>query len=314
MWGTSGSLATTPRSESPRPSPGRRTLERQSRLLANGLVVPAWSILLLVLAVPMAVAVYLSLRDAQIGNLLPSTFVGLDNYRTELGSGTFWVAFRTTLTIMILGLAIQVPVGLGLALLLHRRLRGTWFFRSALLIPMLLTPVAVGLTWRFMFDTDLGVINWLLETVELERINWLGARWPAVWAVTLVDTWQSIPFVMLMCLAGLAGLPAGPLEAARIDGASAWQTLCHVTLPMLRPVLLVTVLIRVIDAFKLFDIIFIMTNRGGPGTATQTLGLLTFNTGFGFLATGRAAALGLSLVIISLPLYVLWRLASRQHR
>ncbi len=293
---------------------GGRSLAQQTRRLATGFVLPTWGLLLLVFAIPLGMAVYLSVRNEQIGGFVPSTFVGLDNFRTELGSGTFWEAFRTTLTIMTLGLAVQVPIGLGLALVLHRQLRGSRFFRSALLIPMLLTPVAVGLMWRFMFDTDLGVINWLLGSVGLGTPNWLGSRWPAVWAVTMVDSWQSTPFVMLMCLAGLAGLPAGPLEAAKIDGASAWQSFWHVTLPMLRPVLLVTVMIRAIDAFKLFDLIFIMTNRGGPGTATQTLGLLTYNTGFTFLAISRAAALGLSLVVISLPVYILWRLASGTNR
>jgi len=161
--------------------------------------------------------------------------------------------------------------------------------------------------WRFMFDADLGVVNWLLRELGLAGVNWLGDRWPAIWAVVIVDSWQSIPFVMLMLIAGLGGLSQQPLEAARIDGANAWQALVHVTLPMLRPVLLVVLTIRLIDLFKIFDVIYILTSRGGPGTATQTLGLLTYNTGFIFLATSRAAALGVILVVMCLPLYLLWR-------
>jgi multiple sugar transport system permease protein len=291
-----------------------QSLERRAQSLATGLVLPTWSLLVLVFALPLLMAVYLSVRNEQIGGFIPAAFVGIENFRSELSSPIFWEAFRTTLIIMVFGLVLQVPVGLGLALALYQQLRGTRFFRSALLIPMLLTPVAVGLMWRFMFDTDLGVINWLLESTGFSAKNWLGMRWPAIWAVALVDSWQSIPFVMLMCIAGLAGLPSGPLEAARIDGASAWQSFWHVVLPMLRPVLLVTLMIRVIDTFKLFDLLFIMTNRGGPGTATQTLGMLTYNTGFTFLAISRAAALGLSLVIISLPIYILWRSASGGRR
>jgi multiple sugar transport system permease protein len=294
-------------------APRRRSalpLAKQSRLIAIGLTLPAWLLLLLVFAIPMTVAIYLSFRNEQIGTFLPSRFVGFENFRTELSRATFWRAFGTTLTIMLLGLLIQLPSGLGLAILLHRELRGSRIFRSALLIPMLLTPVAVGLMWRFMFDTDLGVINWLIGQVGAGGLNWLGERWTAILAVVIVDSWQSIPFVMLMSLAALAGMPTGPLEAAKVDGAGAWQTFWHIMLPMLRTVLLVTVMIRIIDSFKLFDLIFIMTNRGGPGTATQTLGLLTYNTGFSFLATSRAAALGVSLVVISMPIYILWRLAS----
>ena len=208
---------------------------------------------------------------------------------------------------------LQIPIGVGLALILDRNLRGSRLFRSALLIPMLLTPVAVALMWRFMLDTDLGVVNWLLHSVGLSRIGWLGEQRAALVSVVLVDSWQAIPFVMLLTLAGLAGLPESPLEAAFVDGASAWQTFWFVTLPMLRPVLYVAVMIRVIDALKLFDVIFILT-RGGPGTATQTSGLLAYNTGFNFLQTGRAAAIGVVLTLLTLPVYMLWVRASRAGR
>jgi multiple sugar transport system permease protein len=286
--------------------PGWRREGREALLFA----LPAWLILLAVFLLPSLVTVYLSVRNEQIGSFLPPGFVGLENFRTELGNPVFWQALLRTLTIMGMGLAVQMPLGLGLALLLHRQLAGTRLFRSALLVPMLLTPVAIGLMWRFMFDTDLGVVNWLLGTVGIGGVNWLGSRWPALWAVTIVDSWQSIPFVMLMLLAGLGGLPQEPLEAAKLDGASPWQSLVHVTLPMLRPVLLVVLTIRVIDIFKIFDVIFILTQRGGPGTATQTLGLLTYNTGFIFLATSRAAALGVVLVVMCAPVYLLWRKAA----
>jgi multiple sugar transport system permease protein len=290
--------------------PGWRREGREALLFA----LPTWLILLAVFLLPSLVTVYLSVRNEQIGSFLPAEFVGLENFRTELGNPVFWRALLTTLIIMGMGLAVQMPLGLGLALLLHRQLAGTRLFRSALLVPMLLTPVAIGLMWRFMFDTDLGVVNWLLGTVGIGGVNWLGSRWPALWAVTIVDSWQSIPFVMLMLLAGLGGLPQEPLEAAKLDGASPWQLLVHVTLPMLRPVLLVVLTIRVIDIFKIFDVIFILTQRGGPGTATQTLGLLTYNTGFIFLATSRAAALGVVLVVMCAPVYLLWRKAAEASR
>jgi len=144
--------------------------------------------------------------------------------------------------------------------------------------------------------------------------NWLGARWPALFAVTIVDSWQSIPFVMLITLAALAGLPKGPREAAAIDGANALRVFLHVTLPSLVPAILVIAMIRIIDIVKLFDIIFIVTQRGGPGSATQTLGMLTYNTGFIFFQTSRAAALGVLLIVLVAPIYLLWRRATLEDR
>ncbi len=284
---------------------------RMRRRRAAMLTLPSWLMLLALFAVPIVVGVYLSTRSDKIGAFVPGTGVGLDNYRRDVFDQTFVTALVTTLIITFIGLAIQLPVGIGLAVVLHRNLRGTRLFRTALLLPMLLTPVAVGLMWRFMLDADIGVVNWLLEQVGLSRIGWLGEKWAARVAIALVDSWQSIPFVMLMTLAALSALPEGPHEAARVDGASNWRVFRHVTLPMLRPVLFVTLMIRLVDSLKLFDIIFILT-RGAPGNATETLGLLTYNTGFNFLQTGRAAALGVATAVITLPVYVLWLRSQRR--
>jgi multiple sugar transport system permease protein len=294
-------------------SAAARQRGRSARLRVALLTVPSWVMLIAMFAIPICVGVYLSFRSDKIGSFVPGEFVGLDNYRRDVFNGAFGEALVTTIILTVIGLAIQLPIGIGLALLLHRNLTGTRVFRTVLLLPMLLTPVAVGLMWRFMLDTDLGVINWLLDTVGLSRIDWLGEKWAARVAIALVDSWQSIPFVMLMTLAALSALPEGPLEAARVDGASTWRVFRFVTLPMLRPVLYITLMIRVVDSLKLFDILFILT-RGGPGTATQTVGLLTYNTGFNFLETGRAAALGVATAIITLPVYILWLRAQRAAR
>ncbi len=264
-------------------------------------------------AIPIGVGVFLSTRSDKIGSFVPGTGVGLDNFRRDVFDRGFVEALLTTVIIMVIGLFIQFPIGVGLAVLLNRNLRGTRLFRTTLLLPMLLTPVAVGLMWRFMLDTDLGVINWLLENVGLSRIGWLGEKWAARISVALVDSWQAIPFIMLMTLAALSALPEGPHEAARVDGATTWRVFRFVTLPMLRPVLYVTLMIRVVDSLKLFDTVFILT-RGGPGTATQTVGLLTYNVGFNFLQTGRAAALGVAVALITLPVYILWLRAQRAAR
>lgn len=280
--------------------------------MATAFTLPAWLLVLALYAVPTVVGVYLSTRNRAIGSFSADRFVGLDNYRRDVANATFREAVRTTLTIAVLGLAVQLPVGLGLATVLHRNLRGTRLFRSILLLPMLLTPVAIGLTWRFMLDTDLGIANWFLRSIGLGGFDWFGDRHAAVAAIVLVDSWQSIPFVMLLAIAGLAGLPTEPFEAARVDGAGPIRTFWSLTVPMLRRVLLVILLIRLIDILKLFDVIFLLT-RGGPGTATQTVGLLNYNTGFNFLQTSRAAAIGVAVTILMLPLFGLWRLASRRE-
>lgn len=287
------------------------TIERSASRLAEALVIPVWILVLAVFALPILGAIYLSFRNETLGAFVPPRFIGFDNYSGAVADPRFWEAIRTTILLTVLGLVVQLPMGIGLAVILERNLRGVQAFRTILIIPMLLTPVAVGLMWRFMFDTDLGVINWALSAVGVDGPNWLGARWPAIWAIVIVDSWQSIPFIMLIVLAGLAGLPKGPQEAARIDGANSFQVFFHVTLPSLAPVILVTLMIRVIDSLKMFDIIFIVTMKGGPGTATQTLGMLIYNTGFGFFQTSRAAALGILMVIMVMPIYWLWRRAAR---
>jgi len=309
---TTPGTAAAPPNRSTLSASARRTVRRRRRRVAL-LTAPSWLMLAAVFATPIVVGVYLSTRSDKIGGFVPGRGVGLDNFRRDVLDRSFLVALTTTLIITAIGLAIQLPVGIGLALLLHRNLRGTRLFRTVLLLPMLLTPVAVGLMWRFMLDTDLGVINWMLDSVGLSRIGWLGEKWAARISIALVDSWQSIPFVMLMTLAALSTLPEGPHEAARVDGATTWRVFRFVTLPMLRPVLYVTLMIRLVDSLKIFDIIFILT-RGAPGRATQTIGLLTYDTGFNFLETGRAAALGVAIAVLTLPVYVLWMRAQRASR
>jgi multiple sugar transport system permease protein len=291
-----------------------RSIEADNAKLAEKLVLPTWLLIVLVFALPILGAVFLSFRNETLGAFAPARFIGFDNYVQALTDPRFWESIWVTCVLAVLAIVVQIPLGVGLALLLHRNLAGTQIFRTALIVPMLLTPVAVGLMWRFLFDADLGVINWALDQIHVAGPNWLGWRFAAIMAVTIVDSWQSIPFVMLIALAGLAGLPNGPREAAAIDGARSWQIFLHVTLPSLMPVILVIVMIRLIDCLKMFDLIFILTGKGGPGTATQTLGMLTYNTGFIFFQISRAAALGVLMVILVLPIYVMWRRATEYAR
>ena len=275
--------------------------------------IPAWVFLSVTILIPFVYGIYISFLNINLASFLPPSFVGIDNYKNVLLASETWTTFRITLIITVVGLLTQIPLGVVLALALHENLRGTRIFRSILITPMLLTPVAVGLTYRFMFDTDLGVINWALSLLEIEKVNWLGSQTSALIAIIIVDSWQSIPFVMLLVLAALTAISPSLYEAARVDGASSAQIFYRITLPLITPTLLVITMIKIMDFLKLFDTLFILT-RGGPGNATTTLGLWTYKTGFIFLELSRAAALGVLVALITLPVYFLWRKASKGVR
>jgi ABC-type sugar transport systems, permease components len=292
---------------------GPNLLRRKNLRPVAQLTIPTWIFLALVVLIPFFYGVYISFLNINLASFLPPSFVGFDNYQTVLAASETWSTLRITLIITFIGLLTQIPIGILLALVLHENLRGTKIFRSILITPMLLTPVAVGLTYRFMFDTDLGVINWALGSIGIEKVNWLGSQTSALFAIIIVDSWQSIPFVMLLVLAALTAISPSLYEAARVDGASASQIFRRITLPLITPTLLVITMIKIMDFLKLFDTLFILT-RGGPGNATTTLGLWTYKTGFVFLEFSRAAALGVIITIITLPVYFLWRRASRGVR
>ncbi|MGA1305822.1 MAG: carbohydrate ABC transporter permease [Candidatus Nanopelagicaceae bacterium] len=288
-------------------------LRRKNLRPVAQLTIPTWIFLALVVLIPFFYGVYISFLNINLASFLPPSFVGFDNYQTVLAASETWSTLRITLIITFIGLLTQIPIGILLALVLHENLRGTKIFRSILITPMLLTPVAVGLTYRFMFDTDLGVINWALGSIGIEKVNWLGSQTSALFAIIIVDSWQSIPFVMLLVLAALTAISPSLYEAARVDGASVSQIFRRITLPLITPTLLVITMIKIMDFLKLFDTLFILT-RGGPGNATTTLGLWTYKTGFVFLEFSRAAALGVIITIITLPVYFLWRRASKGVR
>jgi len=293
---------------------GPRTISKRKNLRPVGhFTIPTWILLSFTILIPFFYGIYISFQNINLASFLPPNFVGFDNYRTALAAPETWSTLRITLLITFFGLLFQIPLGIFLALALHENLRGTKIFRSILITPMLLTPVAVGLTYRFMFDTDLGVINWFLDILGIEKVNWLGSQTSALFAVIIVDSWQSVPFVMLLVLAALTAISPSLYEAARVDGANSSQIFRRLTLPLITPTLLVITMIKIMDFLKLFDTLFILT-RGGPGNSTTTLGLWAYKTGFISLELSRAAALGVLIALITMPVYLLWRKASRGVR
>ena len=293
---------------------GSRSISRRKNLRPVAqFTIPTWILLAFTILVPFIYGIYISFQNINLASFLPPSFVGFENYRTALAAPETWSTLRITLLITFFGLLFQIPLGIVLALALHENLKGAKIFRSILITPMLLTPVAVGLTYRFMFDTDLGVINWFLDIFGVEKVNWLGSQTSALLAVIIVDSWQSVPFVMLLVLAALTAISPSLYEAARVDGANSRQIFRRLTLPLITPTLLVITMIKIMDFFKLFDTLFILT-RGGPGNSTTTLGLWAYKTGFVFLELSRAAALGVLIALITMPVYLLWRKASKGVR
>jgi multiple sugar transport system permease protein len=271
---------------------------------------PLLALLGVLVAYPLGYSIYLSFTDRRI--VRPDyQFVGLDNYTGLVDNSDYIASLRNTLIFVVLAVGIELVIGLALALAMQRQKFARNVTRSFLLTPMFVTPIAVGLMFRFLLNSQLGVIPTLLDQVGLS-IDFFGPSL-ALLTVVAIDVWQWTPFMVLLLLAGLESLPKQPFEAAKVDGASAWMTFRRVTLPMMKPVIFVAVLIRALDAFKVFEYVF-ATTRGGPGVSTETIQYQVYRTGIQFFRLGEAAAMAFVLVAIVLGMVVLlYRIVMRER-
>lgn len=230
--------------------------------------------------------------------------VGLENYRWLLTNehSTFWASVRVTAVYLLGTLIPELIIGFAIALLLNRKMRGNSLFTAVLVIPIVLMPSMVGLIGRLYFSYD-GLINYFFEALTGVRHNWYGKDLALV-AVILVDIWEWSPFFILILLAGLQTLPVEPFEAARVDGASAWQSFTLITLPLMLPLIFTTLILRFMDVLRLFDVIFVMF-AGGPGTTTTTLPLYVYRTTLVQRDVGRGSAASIMLIIIIVSLTVI---------
>ena len=203
----------------------------------------------------------------------------------------------TTLVFVVGAVALQTVLGFAIAYLISRRERGRGVLTTLFLVPMMLSPVVVGLFWRFMLDAQFGVINSLLGSLGLGQVEWLTRQRLALLSLIVVDTWQWTPFIMLIALAGLTAVPKYLYEAAAIDRASEWFRFRRITLPLVWPLLLIAVMFRAIEAFRLFDLVYILTS-GGPGGSTETLSFHVYKVAFLGFNTGRASAYGILMVLV----------------
>ncbi|MBY0363011.1 MAG: sugar ABC transporter permease [Phreatobacter sp.] len=259
---------------------------------------PALLVMAVALLYPVAQSIWLSFHQWSIGAPLSSArFIGLENYRILLDDPNVWASIRVTLVFAFAVVVIEVALGVALALVLDRNIRGMSVFRTIFILPMMVAPIVVGLIWRYLYNEQFGPFTTALEALGLPVIPWLSSQGMALISVIIADVWQWTPFIFILSLAALQSLPASALEAARIDGATRWQTVLYIKLPLMMPVIVVAALLRLIDAFKVLEVIYILT-EGGPGLATEILSLHIYKTAFSSQQLGRASALSNILLVI----------------
>jgi multiple sugar transport system permease protein len=252
---------------------------------------PSVIVMLLLMAFPVAYTLYLSFTKWSPTSLGTPEFIGLENYiNLIIDDERFLNALWRTIWFTVAAVGIQTVLGVGLALIFNREFVGRGLVRTIFLMSMVATPVAIALVWMMIMDINTGILNYFLEMVTGIRVGWLNDRRIVLWSMIIIDTWQWTPFIMLITLAGLSALPTEPYESAVIDGASSVQLFWYLTLPMLRPTLMVALMFRSIDALKTFDIIYVIT-QGGPAYASETLNLYGFSQGFLYFNMGYGSAL-----------------------
>jgi len=243
------------------------------------------------MAFPIIYTAWISLSEWSMSAVTPPKFVGLANYTKMLGSDSrFWHAVWRTFTFTALAVGMETILGLALAMLLNRDFRGRNLLKTLFLLPMVATPVAIGMVWLLMYEPSIGYVNYLFSLIGLPGQPWLASEAQALPSLAIVDIWQWTPMIALILLAGLASMPSDPFEAAEVDGASPLQVFWNITLPLLRPTMGVAVILRSIDALKTFDIIYAMT-QGGPNYASETLNLYGYTLGFSYFRMGSASSL-----------------------
>jgi ABC-type sugar transport system permease subunit len=286
----------------------RPSIEQQEARVAWGLVLPALLTILLVALFPLIWTAWesLHLHDLRMP-WLGRPFIGLDNYVEAIQDPRMWGALGHTAFFAAASVGLELLLGLWLALALNRAFHGRGLVRAAVLVPWAIPTVVSALLWRFMFEGQSGIVNSLLvgAGVVREPIVWLIHPMAAWVPVILSDVWKTTPFVALLLLAGLQNIDASLYEAARIDGASVWRQFRHVTLPLLKPAILVALIFRTLDAFRVFDLIYALTG-GGPGTSTEPIALYTFNSLLQNLQFGYGSALSVIVFVITFCLALLY--------
>ncbi|PWH14447.1 MAG: sugar ABC transporter permease [Anaerolineae bacterium] len=263
-------------------------------------IAPSFVVMAVILIYPLGYSLWLSFHRWTLRTFKQGIpFIGFENYQQLFSNPEFWNSLRITFTFVFLAITIEFVLGMGLALLLNHDLKAKGLIRSFILLPMMCTNVVIGLTWRLLFNYEFGIINYYLTQLGFGPVEWLSSPKIALWSVILVDVWNTTSFVALMLLAGLQSLPEEPFEAARIDGANSVQTFFYLTLPLLRQTILVALLWRLIDTFRIFDVVYLLT-AGGPARSTETVSIYIYRYGFQAFNLGFASAASYMMIVIML--------------
>lgn len=270
--------------------------ERNLRILFP---LPAIVFIGLLMVFPILYTLYLSFTNWNLTSGMEPSFVGLNSYLRVFSEPRFLHALGRTFTFTVFAVAIEVVLGVAIALILNRAFVGKSIAKLLLLLPLVATPVAVGIVFNLFYDPTIGLLNFALDALGLPQGRWISSENTVIASLVMVDVWQWTPMITLIVLAGLAGLSEEPVEAARVDGASEWQILRYVTIPMVMPVILTAMILRLIDALKTFDIIFAMTG-GGPGYASETLNIMGFKYSFEYFRIGQSSVILVALFLVVL--------------
>ena len=277
-----------------------RVLAQRERRFAAALLAPAFLALMATTTFPLIFLIWTSAFRMDLAMPFADGFIGFENYRARLTDDRFWSSMLVSLVYTGATVVLQVALGLALALLVMDMKRGQGWFRVVAILPVVLSPAVVGMIWRtFMLAPDFGIVDYLAVNAGIGSRNWLGDPLLAMISVIVIHTWQWTPFAFMVLLASLASLPEDIYEAARLDRATAWQRFRRITLPLLRPAIVMVVIMRTMVALTAFAAIFTVTG-GGPGTATEILNLYAYRKSFTELSIGYGSALAVALLIVTL--------------
>jgi multiple sugar transport system permease protein len=273
---------------------------------------PGLTLIAIVIGLPLVYALLLTVSSFTLLHPRLHPFVGLQNFRRVMSDEYFWHSVWLTIKYSGFTVVFEFLLGLGVALLLHRVVKLKAIYFAILTIPMAMSPVSVALIWHMLLQPNLGIVNQLLEAAGWVGVDWLGDSDIAFWTVVFIDVWQQVSFVILILAAGLASLPREPYEAAAVDGASALQQFWYLTLPLLRPVAAIAVVIQLINEFRTYDLVYVLT-KGGPGIATDLLSYFAYKRAFLGLAINEGAAVSFVLLLLVLALTVVFfRIVTRR--
>lgn len=294
-------------------TPSGASAARSRRRAALLLIGPALLLLVGIFVYPFVYALYISFTEWTLGQQLSPTWAGFDNYTSLFGDARFRNAIYRSGVFVTGAVSIELVLGFALALLFNKHLPAFGFFRTLAVLPVMVMPVATGLVWFYVLNFQYGPLNIMLRVFDLPPQNWLPHPTWAMGALILADVWQWTPFVMIVLVAGLRSLPEYVYEAAALDGLGPVETFFKITLPLLRPVILIVLLLRFMDAFKLMDLVFMLT-KGGPAGRTETLSYFIYVMGLQLFRVGLAAAASiLFLVFISIVTQIFVRYMYREQ-